>query len=152
MEPQDSKEVRETKAMMAKAELHFKANKFRETAVITEDVLSIDPANKQAHDLKNASYYQIGKVLSSQKKYEEALNQLNRVEPGFRDVPNLIVTVKKQLAEVHYVNGIKYYTEEKLDQAVQEWEETLKLNPQHTKAKGDIENALKLLQRLKEIK
>jgi tetratricopeptide (TPR) repeat protein len=158
VEPQDSKEVKETKEgretreMMAKAEIQFKTNKFKETAIITEDILSIDPTNKQARDLKNASYYQMGKMLSTQKKYQEALDQLARVEPGFRDVSDLVVVAKRQLAEVHYVKGIKYYTEEKLDQAVQEWEVTLKLNPQHPKAKGDMDNALKLLQRLKEIK
>jgi hypothetical protein len=77
---------------------------------------------------------------------------LSRVEPGFRDAPELILSAKKNLADVHYVKGIKYYTEEKLELAVQEWEETLKLNPQHPKARGDMDNALKLLQRLKEIK
>jgi tetratricopeptide (TPR) repeat protein len=160
-EPRDSKEAKETKEtkaaqetkdMMAKAEINFKANKFKETISITEDILSVDPSNKQARGLTNASYYQMGKVLSAQKKYEEALGQLSRVDPGFRDISELIASVKKQFAEVHYVNGIKYYTEEKLDKAVQEWEETLALNPQHPKAKGDIENALKLLQKLKDIK
>ena len=163
-EPRDSKEMKEAEGakevkevkkadeMIAKAEIYFKANKFKETASITEEILSVDPSNKRARDLTNASYYRLGKTLSAQKKYEEALNQLAHVEPGYRDVSALIPSVKKQLAEVHYVNGIKYYTEEKLDQAVQEWEETLKLNPQHPKAKGDMDNALKLIERLKEIK
>ena len=151
-EPRNSKEAKETKEMMAKAEINFKANKFKETVSITEDILSIDPSNKQARGLTNASYYQMGKMLSAQKKYEEALGQWSRVDPGFRDISELIASVKRQFAEVHYVNGIKYYTEEKLDMAIQEWEETLKLNPQHPKAKGDIENAAKLLQKLKEIK
>jgi tetratricopeptide (TPR) repeat protein len=151
-ETKEAREAKETREMMAKAEISFKANKFKETVSITEDILSIDPSNKQARGLTNASYYQIGKTLSAQKKYEEALGQWSRVDPGFRDVSELIVSAKKQLAEVHYINGIKYYTEEKLDKAVQEWEETLALNPQHPKAKGDIEGALKLLQKLKDIK
>jgi tetratricopeptide (TPR) repeat protein len=151
-ETKEAKEAKETREMMAKAEINFKANKFKETVSITEDILSIDPNNKQARGLTNASYYQMGKTLSAQKKYEEALGRWSRVDPGFRDVSELIVSTKRQLAEVHYVNGIKYYTEEKLDKAVQEWEETLALNPQHPKAKGDIESALKLLQKLKDIK
>ncbi len=157
-EPKDSKvpvepqEYKETRTMMAKAELQFKAKKFSETAVIADDILSSDPSNKRARELKNASHYQMGKTLSAQKKYEQAIDQLSRVESGFRDTPELILSAKKQLAEVHYVKGIKYYTEEKLEQAVQDWEETLKLNPQHPKAKGDMDNALKLLQKLKEIK
>jgi tetratricopeptide (TPR) repeat protein len=77
---------------------------------------------------------------------------LSRVDPKYRDVREWIVSVNRQLAEVHYINGIKYYTQEKLDQAIQEWRETLNLNPQHPKAKGDIENAQRLLQKLKDIK
>lgn len=74
------------------------------------------------------------------------------MDPGYRDVTVLKASVEKQFAELHYNNGIKYFTEEKLDQAVQEWKETLRLNPQHPKAKRDVENALRLLKKLEEIK
>ena len=152
--PQEApKEIKETKKeKLAKAVAYFKDNKFKETAFITEEILLSDPLNKEARDLTNASYYQMGKALHQGKKYREALEQLSRVDPKYRDVKKWIVSVKRQLAEVHYINGIKYYTQEKLDQAVQEWRETLNLNPQHPKAKGDIENALRLLQKLKDIK
>ena len=141
-----------TKEMMAKAVTQFKSNKFTETVSITEEVLLYDPSNKEARDLTNASYYQMGKGFHQGKRYQEALGSLSRVDPGYRDVNELIASTKRQLAEVHYINGIKYFTEEKLDKAIQEWEETLKLNPQHSKAKGDMENAVRLLQKLKEIK
>jgi len=151
-ESKETKEPKETREMMAKAEINFKANKFKETVSITEDILSIDPSNKQARGLTNAAYYQMGKGFQREKKYQEALERFNHVDPGYRDVRDLIASAKIQLAEVHYISGIKYFTEENLDKAVEEWEETLKLNPQHPKAKGDIENAAKLLQKLKEIK
>lgn len=145
-------EPKEKKETMAKAQAYFKANKFKETVSITEEILVTDPSNKEARDLTNGSYYQMGKALNQQKKYEEALEQFARVDPGYRDVTGLISSLKKQVAEVHYVNGIKYFTEEKLDKAIQEWEETLKYNPQHRKAKEDMESAAKLLEKLKEIK
>lgn len=145
-------EPKDRKAMMEKAVAYFKANKFKETVSITEEILLADPSNKTARDLTNASNYQMGKVLHQQKKYGEALEQFDHVEPGYRDVSELIASTKGQLAEAHYVLGIRYYTEEKLDQAIREWEETLRLNPRHPKARGDIENTAKLLQKLKEIK
>jgi tetratricopeptide (TPR) repeat protein len=143
---------KDRKAMMDKAFAYFKVNKFKETVSITEEILLADPSNKAARDLTNASNYQMGKVLQQQKKYEEALEQFDRVEPGYRDVSDLIASTKGQLAETHYVLGIRYFTEEKLDRAIQEWEETLRLNPRHPKARADIENTSKLLQKLKEIK
>ena len=130
----------------------FKSNKFRETASIAEEVLLYDPSNKQARDLIKASYYQIGKAFHQTKKYQEALDQFAHVDPGYRDVQELSAFTKRQLGEVYYIRGIKYFTEEKLDKAIQEWEETLKLNPQHPRAKGDMENAIKLMQKLKKIK
>ncbi len=60
--------------------------------------------------------------------------------------------MKKQLANSHYIKGVKYFTDEELDKAIKEWEETLDLDPNHPKAKKDIENARSLLQRLKEIR
>ena len=151
-EGQIEEPAKELEKMMAKAAAFFKANRFKETVSITDEILLTDPSNRDARNLTNASYYQMGKTLHQQKKYEEALDQLERVDPGYRDVSELIVGAKRQLADLHYVRGIKYFTEEKLDQAIEEWQVTLKLNPQHPKAKDDMENASKLLQKLKEIK
>ena len=142
----------ELKEKMGKAMASFKGKNYKETLSITEEILLYNPADKEARELANGSHYQMGKSLSQGKKYPEALEQFNRVDPGYQDVTALKASVEKQLAEAHYISGIKYFTEEKLDQAVKEWEETLRLNPQHPKAKGDRENALRLLQKLKEIK
>jgi tetratricopeptide (TPR) repeat protein len=140
------------KDMTGKAVAYFKANKFKETVSVTEEILLNDPSNKEARDLMNASYYQMGKQFSQEKKYREALEQFDHVDSGYKDVKKLTTLVKNQLAEVHYINGIKFFTDEKLDNAIQEWKETLSLNPQHPKARGDMQNAAKLLEKLKEIK
>ena len=152
VEPRGSENMKEKEGKVAKAAAYFKANKFRETASITDEILLTEPSNKEARDLRNASYYEMGKELRQQGKHEEALINFDRVDPGYRDVSQLVASEKRQLAEVHYIAGIKYFTEEKLDKAVSEWKETLKLNPEHPKAKGDMETALKLLETLKEIK
>jgi tetratricopeptide (TPR) repeat protein len=142
----------ETRERMGKAMASFKAGRYPESTAVTEEILAMDPANRAARDLSNASHYQWGKSLYQGKKYSEALDRFSRVDAGYRDVAELIGASKKQLAEVHYLNGIKFFTQEKLDQAIEEWDETLKLNPQHPKAKMDRDQAVKLLQRLKEIK
>jgi hypothetical protein len=56
------------------------------------------------------------------------------------------------LAEAHYIKGVKFFVEEDVEGAIQEWETTLSLEPNHPKAKKDIENARKLLQNLEKIK
>lgn len=140
------------KEMLGKAHVSFEAKNYQETASLSEKILERDPANKDARNLVNASYYQIGKMLSQRKKYEEALAMFNRIELGHKDVKESIAVAKKQLADVHYIKGVKYFTDEELDKAIKEWEITLTLDPHHPKAKKDMENARNLLKRLKEIK
>jgi tetratricopeptide (TPR) repeat protein len=57
----------------------------------------------------------------------------------------------KDQAEIHYAKGVGHFLAEELDQAIVEWEETLRLNPEHSKAKRDLEKARRLLKNLKRI-
>lgn len=151
--PEESREYStDQKEKLVTANAYFKGRKYKETLSITEEILLYNPTDKEALELANASNYQMGRAFSQEKKFPEALDHFNKVDPGYRDVATLKTSVERQLAETHYVRGIKYFTEEKLDQAVKEWEEALRLNPQHSKARADRENALRLLDKLKEIK
>ena len=149
----DTKEISaETEEMLSKALAYYKAKKYEETVSISEKVLEYDPANRQARNLINESHYQTGKLFIQKKRYEQALKAFDRVDSGYKDVKESIVFAKKQLAGDHYVRGVKYFTDEELDKAIKEWEATLALDPNHPKAKKDIDNARMLLQKLKEIK
>jgi tetratricopeptide (TPR) repeat protein len=149
----DSKEIlADTKGLLSKAPAYYKFKNYREIASMSEKVLEYDPANKEAHNLINESYYQMGKLLIQGKKYHEALEAFNRVDSGYKDIRESVAFVKKQLAGEHYLRGVKYFTDEEIDKAIREWEVTLTLNPNHPKAKKDIENARSLLQKLKEVK
>jgi tetratricopeptide (TPR) repeat protein len=122
---------------------------------IAGKVLEYDPKNKDAADLVNVSYYQIGTRLILDKKYREALNMFNRVAPGYNGVKEAISDVNKIIekdAEIYYREGVKHFLNEELEEAINEWEKTLVLNPEHQKAKRDIENARGLLEKLKQIK
>jgi tetratricopeptide (TPR) repeat protein len=142
----------DAKELLSKALAYYKVKNYRETASISEKVLEYDPANKEAHHLINESYYQMGRSLIQGKKYKEALDVFDRLDSGYKDVKESVALAKKQLAGEHYLRGVKYFTDEELDKAIKEWETTLTLDPNHPKAKKDIENARALLQKLKEIK
>ncbi len=122
---------------------------------IASKVLEYDPKNKEAANLVNVSYYEIGKRLTLDKQYREALKMFNQVAPGYNGVKEAISDVNKTIkrdAEMYYREGVKHFLNEELEKAIDEWEKTLALDPEHQKAKRDIKNARGLLDKLKQIK
>ena len=138
--------------ILGKARTTYQEGHYQESAALTEKILDFDPANKESHEIMNASYYQWGKQLSREKKHDEALKAFRRVDPGYKDVRIQLAQNRKQLAEAHYIRGVKYFMEEEIEKAIQEWERTLALEPHHPRAKKDIANSLDLLQKLEKIK
>ena len=47
---------------------------------------------------------------------------------------------------------MRFFINQKLDEAILSWEQTLALNPEHPKAPKDIEKARGLQQKLKELR
>jgi tetratricopeptide (TPR) repeat protein len=140
------------KEILEKTRITYQKGDYPESAALAEKALKYDPSNKETHELMNASYYQWGKRLSRERKYEEALEAFNRVDPGYKDINFQLAYIRKQLAEEHYLKGVKFFIEENIENAIQQWETTLSLQSDHPKAKQDIENARNLLQKLEKIK
>ncbi|MBP1715232.1 MAG: peptidoglycan-binding lysin domain protein [Deltaproteobacteria bacterium] len=134
-----------------KAKEAYQRGDYRESASLAEKSLSSDPENREFRELINASYYEMGSQLGREKKYDEALKAFQRVDPGYRDRDIQLIHNRKQLAEVHYLQGVKFFIEEEIERAIQEWETTLKLEPGHPKAITDIEKGRNLLYNFKKI-
>ena len=62
----------------------------------------------------------------------------------------LVVQLEKRLqeqkgaAQDYYLKGVKHFIAQELDEAVHEWEATLYLDPQHPRAKKDLERVRRL--------
>ncbi len=125
-----------------------------EALELAREMLENDPDNEVGLDLRNAVYYQMGGALSREGKPREALGMFERVAPGYKDVGPLMTETRKSLktrADQHYRNGVKHFVHERLEGAIMEWSKVLDLDPTHKKAKRDLENARKLLEKLKAI-
>jgi len=136
------------------AENFFKEKKYTAAIAASENILSHDPSNPTAKDILNTALCQNGKSLLIRKKYAEAVTVLNRADPGYECVErtlSAVETAMKKQAEIHYLQGVKYFLNEELQNAINEWETTLTLDPGHIKAKKDIKNARSLLEKLKKV-
>ena len=137
------------------AENLLKEKKYEETITLAKKILGYDQSNTAVHKLISTSFCQQGKDLLIQKKFDEALRLLDKADPADACVEKIRFAVKKtktQQAEAYYIQGVKYFLNEELENAIKEWEKTLKLNPKHDKAKKNIKNARSLLEKLKKVK
>jgi tetratricopeptide (TPR) repeat protein len=114
-----------------------------------------DLSGEGLRELLDASYYGLGRKQQREKRYREALESLGKVDPGYRDVGEVVSAVEKTMrreAEEHYLAGVRYFVDQNLEQAIVEWEETLALNPDHSKASRDLKKARRLMEELERIR
>jgi len=138
--------------LLSKSRKLFESKKYAESISVAENILEQDAENADAMELLNASYYQMGKSTSDAKNYEKTIKYYSLVDPEYKDVKQLKTDIEVKLAENHYLQGIKYFLKEEIEKAIHEWEMTVALNPDHTKAKLDMKQAKKILKRVKKIK
>jgi len=146
--PEVGLEVQET---AGKAREAYQRGDYRESATLAEKSLVSNPENREYREMKNASYYELGTRLGQEKKYEEAFEAFQQVESAYKDRDVQLSQVRKQLAEAHYLQGVRFFIEEEIEEAIQEWERTLTWEPGHPKAKTDIEKGRDLLRNFKKI-
>jgi tetratricopeptide (TPR) repeat protein len=118
----------------------------------TEEILKQDPGNPEAKMLfSNASYNQ-GKMLLDRGETTKAVEILSRIEPSYEDTGQLLDLARarmKSQAETLYRDGVKQFINEDLEMAIKTWKKALELNPQHVKARQDMANAQRLLEKLR---
>jgi tetratricopeptide (TPR) repeat protein len=117
--------------------------------------LAQNPSSTEGLALKKQVLYSMGKTQYDQKNYEAAyrsLTQLTKLTPSYEDSGALIQDSRRKLIDQHYSQGIRFYREEKLREAIDEWRLVLELDPQHVNAKRNIEQSEKLLKGLEERK
>lgn len=131
---------------------HLRNNAWKDVLNATEEILDHDPGNAQANMLFSNASYNLGKLMLNRGNVTKAVDLLERIDPSYEDTEQLLSLARarmKSLSETHYRDGVKHYINEDLEMAIKDWKKTLELNPEHPKAQQDIENAQRLLNKLK---
>jgi tetratricopeptide (TPR) repeat protein len=118
----------------------------------TEEILKQDPNNDMAKMLFSNASYNLGKSLLDHGNAVKAIEVLSRIEPSYEDTGQLLSLARarvKSQAEALYRDGVKQFINEDLERAIQTWKKVLQLNPDHVKARQDMENAQRLLEKLR---
>jgi tetratricopeptide (TPR) repeat protein len=133
----------------------LKANKFDEAAKLAGKVLDEDPLNKDAKEVRNAANMGLGQQLLDAKKFEAALNVFGRVDATYPQQKEAVTAARSQIqdsAELSYQEGVRYFLNDDLDNAVKSFEATLKINPNHPQASKDLAVARDTRDKLKRLK
>jgi len=100
----------------------------------------------------NLSWYNLGISSFNKKDYFKALDLFSNVKSDFERVNEYVKKCRQELkknAENLYKDGLKFYREQKLQEAINKWNLVLKIDSGHQKAREYIEKATKLLETLK---
>jgi tetratricopeptide (TPR) repeat protein len=118
-----------------------------------EQVLAANPRHAEGTDLKKAALYGLGKAQLNDRKFDESyqtFTQLARLAPNYEDSSTLLQQARTRLVQQRYNEGLRYYREEKLEEAIAEWRAVLVLDPRHPSARKNIEQAERILKQLEE--
>jgi len=109
------------------------------------------PDSEAAARLAAEARYRLALEYFDHKRYREARAVLENMEEDHEAGMALKKAVHARLVElsqVHYRNGVKHFINEDLKKAIAEWEIALDCDPDHAKARENIENARRLLEKI----
>jgi tetratricopeptide (TPR) repeat protein len=107
------------------------------------------PAGEEAK--KPDALYASARAQLAQHHDEEAyrtLTQLASVSPGYKDSATLIRNLRARLVQQRYQEGLRLLREERLEAAIEQWRGVLEIDPKHTNARRNIEQAERMLRTL----
>ena len=159
--PSRSEAVREEPAppevnpLLADAREALERNEYPAALAGLDRLLASTPSDREGQDLRKVALYRYGKAQFDQRQYDESyrtLTQLAKVQPGYEDSARLLQQARTRAVDQHYSQGIKLYRDEKLREAIREWQVVLEFDPSHANAKKNIEQAERLLKGLEQRK
>lgn len=144
----------DVKAVLAEANEKLKLKQFDEVVELAQAVLEAEPKNTTAKSLLNQSALSLGKDLEKDGELYDAMNAYRKAAISYKGIKEAIASLDKKLRQEiskRYNRGVQFYTEEKFQDAIKEWEVVLELNPYHEQARKFISQAKGLLDKLKKV-
>lgn len=141
----------QTTRVLAKAREHFDKGEYQQSLDRLEPLLEQTPESLDARDLASESRYRLALDHFDHKRLFETREVLEKADEGHEASMALNQTVRTQLvkrAQIHYRNGVKHFINEDLKSAIAEWEIALACDPNHDKARENIDNARRLMQKI----
>jgi len=118
-------------------------------------VLNVNPADKKALEYISASHFQQGLIVFGNEDYLAARDEFKASLEYNEDCEKCSEYIEKceeTYMDVHYNKGIMYFRDEKLGEAIQEWELVSEIDPEYKDVDANLKKSRNLLERLEKIK
>ena len=143
----------EVNPLLAEAREALERSDYPDAVATVDKFLAGKPGDREGLTLKKQALYGQAKSQMQARQYGESiqsLHQLARLQPDYEDTPALLRQARARLIEQHYTQGVRYYREEKLKEAIAEWRVVLEMDPGNANARRNIDQAEKLLRGLEQ--
>ncbi len=143
----------EVNPLLAEAREALERSDYPDALSSVDKYLAGKPGDREGLTVKKQALYGQAKSQMEARRYGESiqsLTMLTRLQPDYEDAPALLKQARARMVEQHYTQGVRFYREEKLKEAISEWRVVLGMEPGHANARRNIDQAEKLLRGLEQ--
>ncbi|MDX2501597.1 MAG: tetratricopeptide repeat protein [Deltaproteobacteria bacterium] len=133
----------------------YNKKKYGDAIVEFNKVLKVRPNDAMAREYLGKSHFQNGLVLFGKEDYLGARDEFEASLKHDKDCDKCERNIRKSedaFKEAHYNKGLAYFGDQKLPEAIVEWESVHELDPNYKDVKKNLEKARSLNERLESIK
>lgn len=143
----------EVNPLLAEAREALERSDYPDALGSVDKYLAGKPGDREGLTVKKQALYGQAKSQMEAQRYGESiqsLTMLTKLQPDYEDATALLKQARVRRVEQHYTQGVRFYREEKLKEAIAEWRVVLEMEPGHANARRNIDQAEKLLRGLEQ--
>jgi len=143
----------EVNPLLAEAREALERSDYGDALGTVDKYLAGKPGDREGLTLKKQALYGQAKSQMEAQQYPESIHSLTlltRLQPDYEDASALLKKARTRNIEQHYTQGVRFYREEKLKEAIAEWRVVLEMDPSHANARRNIDQAERLLRGLEQ--
>ena len=151
--PHKEEYTSEVNPLLAEAREALERSDYPDALGSVDKYLAGKPGDREGLTVKKQALYGQAKSQMEARRYGESiqsLTMLTKLQPDYEDAAALIKQARVRMVEQHYTQGVRFYREEKLKEAIAEWRVVLEMEPAHANARRNIDQAEKLLRGLEQ--
>ena len=133
----------------------FNRGEYQKAIVEFNKLVDVNSENKMAQDYLYKSHFQYAMILFAKQDYLSAKREFEsslQYKSDCEKCREYIIKSEEAYKEFHYVKGISFFKDEKLSEALKEWEQVWNIDPEYKGIEQNINKAETLLKRLEEIR